>query len=131
MRLVAVGDVIPDRDDPATIFDHVRERLTSADLGFCQLEVNLSTRDGCLPQARHTMRGDPRIADALVGTGLEVVSFAGNHSMDWGTTGLTDTLDNLRRAGAQQVVKLNPLQNVRVAAQHHVARRRASARSRS
>ena len=103
IRFVAVGDVAPDRDDPATIFDHVRARLRQADLGFCQLEVNLTTRGERLPQARHTMRGKPEIADALVGAGLEVVSFAGNHCMDWGATGLTDTLDNLQRAGAMQV----------------------------
>jgi poly-gamma-glutamate capsule biosynthesis protein CapA/YwtB (metallophosphatase superfamily) len=100
---VAVGDVAPDREEPATIFDFVRDRIGRADLGFCQLEVNLTTRGVRLPQARHTMRGDPAIADALVGTGLEVVSFAGNHCMDWGPEGLFDTLDNLKRAGAIQI----------------------------
>ena len=70
------------------IFDDVRERLKSADLGFCQLEVNLTTRGTRLPQARHTMRGKAEIADALVGAGLELVSFAGNHCMDWGPDGL-------------------------------------------
>ncbi|MGI3163767.1 CapA family protein [Pseudooceanicola sp. 200-1SW] len=101
LRFVAVGDVAPDRDDPATIFDAVRHRLTAADLGYCQLEVNLTTRGTRMPQARHTMRGKPEIADALVGAGLEVVSFAGNHTMDWGPDGMFDTLENLTRAGAR------------------------------
>ncbi|MCI5078112.1 CapA family protein [Oricola sp.] len=103
LRFVAVGDVAPDREDPATIFDHVRDRLTAADLGYCQLEVNLTDRGERLPQARHTMRGKPEIADALVGAGLEIVSFAGNHTMDWGVTGMVDTLAHLDRAGALQV----------------------------
>ncbi|MFZ2102655.1 MAG: CapA family protein [Oricola sp.] len=103
LKFVAVGDVAPDREDPATIFDHVRKRLSGADLGFCQLEVNLTERGERLPQARHTMRGKPEIADALVAAGLEVVSFAGNHTMDWGVTGMADTLANLERAGAMQV----------------------------
>ncbi|MEO3387073.1 CapA family protein [Mesorhizobium sp. CAU 1741] len=103
IEFVAVGDVAPDRETPATIFDRVRARLQRADLGFCQLEVNLTTRGVRLPQARHTMRGDPAIADALVDAGLEVVSFAGNHCMDWGTDGLADTLMHLERAGAVQV----------------------------
>lgn len=103
LDFVAVGDVAPDRETPATIFNFVRERIKRADLGFCQLEVNLTTRGVRLPQARHTMRGDPAIADALVDTGLEVVSFAGNHCMDWGPEGLFDTLDNLSRAGAIQI----------------------------
>ncbi len=100
---VAVGDVAPDRDVPATIFNAVRERIGRADLGFCQLEVNLTERGVRLPQARHTMRGDPAIADALVDVGLEVVSFAGNHCMDWGPDGLVDTLAHLERVGAIQI----------------------------
>ncbi len=103
VRFVAVGDVAPDREDPASIFIHVRERLRQADIGFCQLEVNLTNRGQRLPQARHTMRGKPEIAPALVDAGLNVVSFAGNHCMDWGVEGLSDTLDNLQRAGAHQV----------------------------
>ena len=103
ITFVAVGDVGPDRADSASIFDAVRDRIRNADLGFCQLEVNLTTRGTRLPQARHTIRGRPDIADALVGTGLELVSFAGNHCMDWGPEGLFDTLDNLERAGAMQV----------------------------
>ncbi|PJE26372.1 poly-gamma-glutamate synthesis protein (capsule biosynthesis protein) [Pseudooceanicola antarcticus] len=100
LNFTAVGDVAPDREDPASIFAHVRDRLRSADLGYCQLEVNLTTRGTRLPQARHTMRGKPEIADALVDTGLEVVSFAGNHTMDWGPDGMFDTLGHLERAGA-------------------------------
>ena len=65
LKFVAVGDVAPDRDDPASIFDHVRARLRASDLGYCQLEVNLTTRGARLPQARHTMRGKPEIAAAL------------------------------------------------------------------
>lgn len=103
MRFVAVGDVAPDREVPATIFDAVRDRLRAADLGYCQLEVNLTTHGARLPQARHTMRGRPEIADALVGAGLEVVSFAGNHTMDWGAEGMFDTLAHLDRAGAMHM----------------------------
>lgn len=103
VKFVAVGDVAPDRENPASIFDHVRSRLKSADLGYCQLEVNLTTRGQRLPQARHTVRGKPEIADALVDAGLGIVSFAGNHTMDWGAEGMFDTLDNLSRAGANHM----------------------------
>ena len=103
ISFVAVGDVAPDRAAPSTIFDAVRQRLAAADLGFCQLEVNLTGGGVRLPQARHTVRGLPSIADALVGAGLEVVSFAGNHCLDWGPEGLLDTLAHLERAGARQV----------------------------
>ncbi len=103
INFVAVGDIGPDRDDTASIFDGVRARLKTSDLGFGQLEVNLTTRGTRLPQARHTIRGKIDVADALVGTGLELISFAGNHCMDWGPDGLIDTIDNLERAGAIQL----------------------------
>lgn len=102
-RFIAVGDVAPDRDDPKTIFAHVRDRIRAADLGYCQLEVNLTERGQRVPQARHTVRGKPEIADALVDTGLNIVSFAGNHTMDWGPEGMSDTLENLDRAGARHM----------------------------
>ena len=37
-----------------------------------------------LPQARHTDRTDPATAGALRRAGFDVISFAGNHCMDWG-----------------------------------------------
>lgn len=103
ISLVAVGDIGPDRPDPATSFDKAREVLRSHDIGFCQLEMNLTERGTRLPQARHAVRGKPSIAPALVGTGLGVVSVAGNHCLDWGQEALADTLDNLRSAGARPV----------------------------
>lgn len=44
------------------------------------------------------MRGDPAIAGALRDAGFSVVSFAGNHCMDWGADAFQDTIDNLRAA---------------------------------
>ncbi|MGY6703331.1 CapA family protein [Roseinatronobacter sp.] len=103
LKFVAVGDIGPDRPDPRSIFADVRARLRRADLGFCQLEVNLTARGTRMPQARHTLRGKPEIAAALADAGLNVVSFAGNHCLDWGPEGLTDTLFHLRAAGLHQV----------------------------
>jgi poly-gamma-glutamate synthesis protein (capsule biosynthesis protein) len=101
--IYAVGDIAADRPDPRACFDHVRGRLREADVGFCQLEVNLTTRGVRLPQARHTMRGDPAIAAALEDAGFKVVSFAGNHCMDWGPEGFFDTISNLREAKLEVV----------------------------
>jgi poly-gamma-glutamate synthesis protein (capsule biosynthesis protein) len=94
--LLAVGDVITDRDNPHESFDLVRGRISAADIAFCQLESNLTTRGTRLPQARHTLRGDPKMADAIRDAGFGVVSFAGNHCMDWGAEAFFDTIDHLR-----------------------------------
>ena len=96
--LYAVGDIAPDRDDPNECFDLVREDLRKADIVFCQLETNLTERGVRLPQARHAVRGSPKIAPALVQAGFSVVSFAGNHCMDFGNDAFFDTIENLQQA---------------------------------
>jgi poly-gamma-glutamate synthesis protein (capsule biosynthesis protein) len=96
--LHAVGDVAPDRPQPADCFALARETLQRADIGFCQLECNLTTRGARLPQVRHSHRSVPETADAMREAGFDVASIAGNHCMDWGTEGLTDTIENLEKA---------------------------------
>jgi poly-gamma-glutamate capsule biosynthesis protein CapA/YwtB (metallophosphatase superfamily) len=96
--LYAVGDVAPSRPDPDSLFEHVRGRLREADIAFCQLEINMTQRGGRLPQVRHTDRTGVEAAHALREAGFSVVSFAGNHCMDWGPDGFFDTLAALKSA---------------------------------
>jgi len=93
-----VGDVAPDRPQPADCFKLASATLQQADIGFCQLECNLTTRGARLPQVRHSHRSAPGTARVLRNAGFDVVSVAGNHCMDWGIDGLTDTIDNLSQA---------------------------------
>src|ERR1043165_9322666 len=101
--LYAVGDVAPDRDDPRECFALVCDELRRADIGFCQLEVNLTERGVRLPQVRHTHRAKASTAHAIADAGLGVVSFAGNHCLDWGPDGFHDTIANLRAARLEVV----------------------------
>jgi len=101
--LYAVGDIAPDREDPRECFALVRDKLRGADLAFCQLEVNLTERGVRLPQVRHTHRARASTAAALADAGFSVVSFAGNHCLDWGPDGLFDTVDHLRAAQLEVV----------------------------
>ena len=97
--VLATGDVAPSRADPDSLFNGVRDQLSEADIAFCQLEINLTERGVRLPQCRHTDRADPATAHALRRAGFDVVSFAGNHCLDWGPDGLSDTIAALERAG--------------------------------
>jgi poly-gamma-glutamate capsule biosynthesis protein CapA/YwtB (metallophosphatase superfamily) len=92
MILYLTGDVGPDRDDPGSMFGAVASTLKGGDIGFCQLEVNLSTRGTPLPQARLAMRAHPAGARAIRDAGFHVVSFASNHCMDWGRDAFFDTI---------------------------------------
>lgn len=95
LRFYAVGDVGPNRPDPAEIFSPAARLLQSGDLAFCQLETNLSLRGSPLPQARLPMRAHPNGAKAIHAAGFDVVSFAGNHCMDWGREAFFDTIEAL------------------------------------
>jgi poly-gamma-glutamate synthesis protein (capsule biosynthesis protein) len=101
--IYAVADVAPDRPDPRECFALVRDQLNQADIGFCQLEANITTRGERLPQCRHTHRAPLATGAAMREAGFSVVSFAGNHCMDWGPQGFSDTLDNLRAAELEVV----------------------------
>jgi len=92
--LYAVGDIGPDRADPASIFQNVTGVLSQGDVAFCQLEVNLSHR-GIGVQGKEIAR-NPKIAAAIKQAGFNVVSFAGNHCLEAGIDAFYDTIDNLK-----------------------------------
>jgi poly-gamma-glutamate capsule biosynthesis protein CapA/YwtB (metallophosphatase superfamily) len=108
LTLVAVGDVAP---DPAgRNFDRVADLLRAADITFGQLEVPLSNRG-----ERQLFAGlggprwdgpamDPSATAALLAdAGFDVMSFAGNHTMDRSEESLFDTLDAAAAAGIRLV----------------------------
>jgi poly-gamma-glutamate capsule biosynthesis protein CapA/YwtB (metallophosphatase superfamily) len=99
ITLYAVGDVAPNRDNLHSMFQYVRDFLRQGDMGFCQLEANLSLRGTPLPQARLPMRAHPDNAEAIKDAGFHVVSFAGNHCLDWGQDALFDTIDVIKEQG--------------------------------
>jgi len=94
--LYAAGDVAPIRDDPDSIFDNIRDMLQHGDIAFCQLEINLSSKGSPLPQARLAMQADRKTAAAFKNAGFNLISFAGNHCLDWGNEAFKDTIDALR-----------------------------------
>jgi poly-gamma-glutamate synthesis protein (capsule biosynthesis protein) len=78
--------------------------LITGDIAFANLEGALT--DGGEPWPKgYNFRTPPRFATGLRDAGIDIVSLANNHTMDYGVAGLEDTLDTLdaigvRRAGA-------------------------------
>ncbi|HSB72978.1 MAG TPA: CapA family protein [Candidatus Methylomirabilis sp.] len=106
-RFVAAGDWfalgrIPEavrvRPDTAAVI----ETLRAADIAFANLEAPLTTR-GVRAEKQNTLRADPGQVEDLLAAGLDVVSLANNHMLDYGIDGLTDTLALLERQGVRQV----------------------------
>ncbi len=99
VTIMGVGDINIDREKPESIFSHVKEILGSADIVFAQLEQVFSDKTTRNPLASYRNRSDPGNISALNFAGFDVVSLAGNHSCDWGTDALLDSVERLRKAG--------------------------------
>ena len=105
VTLLAVGDNIPSREDYATLYRHAAPLLREADITFGQLETVLIDKsiEDLYPyvaaQARMPCSSDPGVAPGMKEAGFDVVSFASNHSMDYGRVHFLNTLRYLREAG--------------------------------
>ena len=105
ITVLAVGDVIVNRDDPDSIFAYVSDVIKSADITFCQLESVYSERGTPSPHCRVPLKADPKYVEAVKKAGFQIASFACNHALDWGVDAFLDTLDaldkyELKRLGA-------------------------------
>jgi poly-gamma-glutamate synthesis protein (capsule biosynthesis protein) len=99
VTLLAAGDVGAKRADPSSIFRGCRDALAEGDVVFAQLETTVTDRGARAPNARLAMRAPPSTARAARDAGIGVMSFAGNHCLDWGYEGFDDTLRHMKSAG--------------------------------
>ncbi|MFC1930479.1 CapA family protein [Chloroflexota bacterium] len=95
------GDVAPRRveygETPESIFAMTHKKIKEADISFCHLERNLSTR-GCMQyRNRPTWYGrhHPDNVKALAFAGFNIVSHASNNCFDYGPDALLETLEVL------------------------------------
>ena len=84
--------------DPATAVGPVSEVLSSADLAVVNLETAVTDAGTPAPK-RFVFRAPATAFDALAAAGVDAVSLANNHGMDYGQQGLADTLEAGAAAG--------------------------------
>jgi len=97
--ILAVGDVGARRADLGSMFARVRPLLAAEPVVFGQLETVVSDRGAIVPSARLAMRAPSALAPVLADTGFTMMSFAGNHCLDWGYDAFDDTLTHMADAG--------------------------------
>ncbi|WP_134698481.1 CapA family protein [Ammoniphilus sp. YIM 78166] len=73
-----------------------------SDLSMLNVETAISTR-GDAKQKEYTFRSDPVMAEALKNAGVDVVTVANNHALDYGSEAFLDTLAHLHKAGVRYV----------------------------
>ena len=83
--------------DPATAFGPVTAVLRSADFAALNLETAITTRGTPQPKTFH-FRAPPAAFTALRDAGIDLVTMANNHALDYGPVGLADTLAAARAA---------------------------------
>lgn len=103
VTLIAVGDLMPNRDNPESILELSSQSLQQHDIRFGQLEINLSEGGSPSSVARVPSRAHPRNVQALKSGGFHVVSLASNHCLDWGPDAMFDTINLCRSEGIEVV----------------------------
>lgn len=83
--------------NPATAFGPIASVLQSADLAMVNMETAITTRGTEEPKTFH-FRAPPSAFDAARAAGVDVVTFANNHVLDYGQVGLADTVEAAARA---------------------------------
>jgi len=84
--------------EPGTAFGPIAEVLSAADLAVANLETAVTIRGTEQPKKYH-FRAPPAAYEAVKAAGVDAVSVANNHTLDYGPVGLADTLSHAAAAG--------------------------------
>lgn len=77
--------------------------MQNADICMVNEEFPFSTRGEQAPDKQFTFRTDPIYVSAFTDMGIDIVTLANNHVLDYGTEALLDTFDTLDSAGIPYV----------------------------
>ncbi|GAA0954344.1 CapA family protein [Nonomuraea longicatena] len=84
--------------DPGTVFGPVAKVLRKADLAMVNVETAITEGGTRVPGKKYAFRAPATAFTALKAAGIDVVTMANNHGMDYQRSGLADTLAAIRRA---------------------------------
>lgn len=107
-RIIAGGDVMFKprlAEIGSSTSAPVREALSlfsSGQICFMNCEMPLTDR-GQPAEKTINIRANPGVAEDLKSLGVDIVTLANNHAMDYGREGFSHTLENLDRAGIKRV----------------------------
>ena len=110
LRLALAGDTmlgrmvaerLADAGPASVVAAEVVDATQAADVFVLNLECCISDRGGrwAAPGKPFFFRAPPAAVETLALLGVDCVTLANNHALDYGTVALTDTLDHLARAG--------------------------------
>lgn len=83
--------------------NNFREEFINADIAMVNQEFAFTTGGTKARDKQYTFRVNPDYVQIFKDMQIDVVTLANNHTMDFGTVGLTDTFDTLKSAGIPYV----------------------------
>ncbi|MGI5284807.1 CapA family protein [Nonomuraea polychroma] len=92
------GILRPRLANPRTALGPIASVLRRADLAMVNLETAITTAGTPAPGKQYTFRAPASTFTALKAAGVDVVSMANNHGMDYMESGLTDSLAAIKRS---------------------------------
>src|SRR5919204_1899095 len=100
-----VADAIADRGPESLVADEVIAVAREADLFVLNLECCISERGERRPEPGKPFffRAPPDAVSLLTQLGVDCVTLANNHALDYGVEALSDTLEHVRAAGISPV----------------------------
>ena len=88
-----------DRQVAFSAMDEARQ----VDVAMVNLEAPFTTSTTPLPDKQFNFKVDPADVEVLKNGGIDIVTLANNHAMDYAATGLEDTIKTLDQAGIHHV----------------------------
>jgi poly-gamma-glutamate synthesis protein (capsule biosynthesis protein) len=98
-EILLLGDLILDVPEPDHWLSAIAPITRAADVVIGHLEVPYTTSEEEMPGDVPAPGANPAHLDALARAGFTAFSMAGNHMMDCGVSGLTETIAGLDRNG--------------------------------
>ncbi len=111
LRIVAGGDVylgswledVVKKRGADFPLSSLREIIKGADIGFANLEAPFTEEKKGFIEKEFLLRAEPAQVEVLKAGGIDVVSLANNHILDYGLKGLEDTIEVLKAHGIGHV----------------------------
>ncbi|KGX86135.1 CapA family protein [Pontibacillus marinus] len=83
-------------------FQYVKPYFQKSDYTVINLETPITHATSAFPK-KYNFKASPLLLDGLKTSGVDMVSLANNHTLDYGEKGLLDTLDALEEASMEKI----------------------------
>lgn len=81
------------------VSEEVLAAMTGADIMMVNNEFQFSTQGEPMEDKQYTFQTNPKYVQVLLDMGVDIVSLANNHTLDFGKAALVDTMNTLDEAG--------------------------------